>query len=112
MLNVSTASFSNLNGTDACLHALGVRMNVAVRTRSCTKPNVTNVDPVANPNRAIGYAERLAKAMLTRVTVVLAVAGQLADFALSVSRPSARAGSYASGTPCHSARSSLLVDQR
>lgn len=67
VISVSMAAYSNLNGADACQQVLGVRINVAVRTGSCTQPNVTNPNAVASPTWAIDYAERLAMAMLTRV---------------------------------------------
>ena len=67
VMSVSMASFSNLNGADACQQVLGVRINVIVRTGTCTRPNITDANAVASPTWAIDYAERLATAMLARV---------------------------------------------
>jgi serine/threonine protein kinase len=73
VMSVSMASYSDENGADACQQVLGVRINVIVRTGTCTRPNVTNANrglappAVASPTWAIDYAERLATAMLARV---------------------------------------------
>jgi serine/threonine-protein kinase len=67
VMSVSMASYSNENGADACQQVLGVRINVIVRTGTCTRPNVTDANAVASPTWAIDYAERLATVMLARV---------------------------------------------
>ena len=73
LITVSMATNSGLNGPDACQQALGAHENVIVETRTCQVPNVvTNYDPAKgwprDPGWAVPDAERVARAMLQKVT--------------------------------------------
>lgn len=74
LLTVSMAS-NNHNGAQACQHALGMRENVIVGTRSCNNLEesaataFTGTDWPVNPNWASDEAQRLARSILEKVTV-------------------------------------------
>lgn len=73
VIAVSMATNGGLNGPDACQQALGVHLNMVVEVRTCQVPDIVySYDPVhgfpKDPDWAPPDAERLAAAMLRRVT--------------------------------------------
>jgi hypothetical protein len=71
LLTVSMAAVSGLNGANACQHALGVRDNVVVGSRSCVTPAGVTPDgsTSADPSWAGNDGQRVATAMLDKVTI-------------------------------------------
>ena len=69
MITVAMASHDPLYGPDACQQALGVRENVVVEARTCEVPNVSGPPGKGDPDWAVPDAERVARAMLSNVTI-------------------------------------------
>jgi serine/threonine protein kinase len=69
LITVSMASFGGLSGPHACQQALGARDNVIAETRTCNVPtSVIGPPGEGDPDWAVPDAERLANAILAKVT--------------------------------------------
>ena len=70
LITMRMSAVGNLNGNaPACQLALGVRDNIVVKAKTCWDTGTGPERP--NPSLAGDYAERLATAMVDRVTVRL-----------------------------------------